>query len=501
MLKGVSQIGDDLMNEEYFAGNPVQVGQETQLLLDELAYEDRWDVERRLNCPERCPKNPVLMADQPWETNIGGPSVLYDKEAQLFRMWYALYDSGAYGYQYNTNRWDPQVHGSPYMVSYAESTDGINWTKPLSDRHAYKGYKRTNIVLKGQMKAQGFRVSFAPAHMRDRGRFMLTYRDNIPEQGGNQLLLYFSNDGVEWFPFSDNPIYQGALDTEHSLLYDDKRQRWFLHTRPRVRSANPNAMIFRENVKARIAVTFSKDLKNWSKIRTVLCPDELDGQFFFDHMLVEKYQNRFLGFLAVHPRDGDASGHIELVSSEDGLNWHRNNVRMPFLSPGSAGSWDAGHVWQVKNIVPVGDWLYMYYAGTTRPWRVRYPENSHAIGMARICRDRFAGQFADINGGFLLSRELKVAGNRLLINCSTVHRAFNRKEKVKSELAVELLDHTAQPITGYTFEDCDAININALEHPVSWKGKADISALHDQTVYIRFFIKDTYLFAFRFSNQ
>ena len=139
-------------------------------------------------------------------------------------------------------------------------------------------------------------------------------------------------------------------------------------------------------------------------------------------------------------------------------------------------------------------------SGVQRPWRYHFPENPRAIGLARIRRDWFAGQFAGINGGFLLSHELKVAGNRLLINCCPVHGAFTRKEGVLGDLRVELLDPAAQPIPGYTFDDCDIIKVNALAHPVSWRGKADISALRDQSVYIRFFIKSGYLFAFRFAD-
>ena len=107
------------MNDTYFLGKVCDPGQEVQLLIDGSAIEDRWDVECRLNQPEKHPKNPVVTADQPWEESIGGPSVLYDAVAQRFRMWYALYDSTAWGHQYRTSEWDPARHGYPYMVSYA----------------------------------------------------------------------------------------------------------------------------------------------------------------------------------------------------------------------------------------------------------------------------------------------------------------------------------------------------------------------------------------------
>ena len=488
------------MNESYFLGNAQDIGQEVQLLVDDCAFEDRWDVQRQLNIPARHPRNPVLVPDRPWEATVSGPSVLYDAEEGTFRMWYLLADSEAHGHQYGTNHWDPKLHGYPYMISYAESSDGVTWTKPLLEKHSYRGFDRTNIVLTGRMKAQGFRVIHTPEPVRELGRFMIVFRDNLPDAGGNQLLVFFSSNGIDWTPFEENPIYSSALDTEHNLVYDGGRGRWLLYTRPNALSVNKNLLAVKENIKTRIAVAVSEDLKNWGPTREVLCPDELDGPFFFDHMLVEKYGNQFLGFLAIQPRDGDAKGHLELVSSPDGLQWRRSGVREPFLGPGSEGDWDGGHVWLLKNIVPVGDWLYLYYGASQRPWRCRFPENPRAIGLARIRRDRFAGQFAGVGGGFLLSREVKVAGNRLLINCCPIHGAFTRKHGATSEMKVELLDSPARPIPGYTFDDCDSMRVDSLAHPVSWRGKADISALRDQSVYIRFFIRSAYLFAFRFAE-
>ena len=57
--------------------------------------------------------DPVLQADQPWEKQaVMCPSVLWDAESKRFRMWY----SG--GEQYE-----------PTAIGYAESSDGLVWTK------------------------------------------------------------------------------------------------------------------------------------------------------------------------------------------------------------------------------------------------------------------------------------------------------------------------------------------------------------------------------------
>ena len=419
--------------DSYFFDQPLDLGQRLQLFLHSYAWEDRWEVAGRINEPAKHPGNPVLMADQPWEHSVGLPNVLYDPEEGLFRMWYALYDTTKWGGFKARLQAESGWKRYAYMISYAESRDGFRWTKPMLDKVPYGGYDKTNIVFTGKTKAQEFHVMYTPQYLADRGRFMLWYRDELegghkddPRRGNCHNLAY-SNDGVNWTEYESNPIYTRSLDAEHSPVYDPERRLWLMYARPQALAAN-EVRYRGENVRTRVSVTVSRDLKNWSTERVILAPDELDGGYFFDRMEAMRYGNQYLGFIAVQPRDGPGKGYIELASSPDGLRWFRSPVRKPFIAPGREGDWDGGHTWMIPQIVEVGDWLYLYYVGSSRSWRYRYPENTRAIGLARIRRDRFLGQYANIEGGWLLSREVKVTGNRLVINCSPEHRAFSRQE-------------------------------------------------------------------------
>ena len=489
-------------SDSYFFGEVQEPGVEEQLFLHSYAYADRWDVEQQVNKPAKYSHNPVLMPDQLWEQAVGMPNVLYDQEAGMFRMWYALYDSAAYGYQYGTSHWDAKLHGYPYMISYAESPDGIHWDKPLFDRIPYGGFGRTNIVFTGIKKAQEFHVLHSPEPVRERGRFMLCYRDNL-EDHRNCLNIAFSDDGIDWKEYEDNPIYKPALDMQSCLIYDDRRGIWLLYARPHALAVK-EPLYRRENIRTRCSVAVSEDLREWAPARVILAPDELDRDFFFDRMSAMKYGNQFVGFVTVQPRDGDGNGYMELVSSPDGLSWYRSPVREPFIGPGREGDWDGGHTWMLPNLTSVGEWIYMYYVGSHRPWRTAFPENTRAIGMARMRRGRFAAQYAGIDGGYLLSREIKVSGNRLLVNCARQHRAFSRRES--GSLKVELFDRTSSPhtqshaIEGYSFDDCEAISINGVGIQVRFNGSPDISALMGKNVYLRFFLKATHLFGYQFVN-
>ena len=490
----------------YLAGEARDIGQETQLFLDSSAYADRWDVVRRVNEPAKHPANPVVMPDQPWEHSIGLPNVIYDEEAGIFRMWYANYDIGKWGQGKSLHETERRTS---YMMSYAESPDGVHWIKPLMDRFPYMGFKKTNIIFMGETYAQEFHVQLTPGPWREKGRFMLWYRDQLPEYGRCVNVAY-SDNGLDWTPHEDNPVYTRALDAHHCPVWNEDRGLWLLYGRPQALAANEQRYTG-ENVHTRVSVAVSRDMKTWTTERTILAPDELDrGKtpdnrgHFFDRMAPIKHGNQYIGFLAVQPRHGRDRGHIELVSSSDGFRWHRSPLREPFIPPGGEGAWDAGHTWMLTNIVRLGHWIYLYYVGSSRSWRTRYPANTRAIGLARIRSDRFVGHYGDVNGGWLLSREVKVTGNRLLINISPEERSWNHRHH--GYVKVELLDRTCGPyaeahLPGYGQDDCAELIADEYEQIVSWNDNPDLSPLRGKNVYIRFWLKSAYLFGFRFADQ
>ncbi len=527
----------------YFLGEPDDLGHQTHLFLDDSSIEDRWDAERVQNEPVKHPRNPVVLADLPWEVSVNAPSVLYDDDAGLFRMWYSLPSNAAWTRESTGLARKPREYG-PYVMSYAESEDGVTWHKPLFDRFPFAEWNRTNIVYTGvgggKGRVAGFVVKPSPEPLARHGRFMCSYKDDrfdrrFQQEELNDYLaaghtcLAFSDDGVAWRPYEGNPLCP-CLDTMQDLHWDERLGLYVLASaRPFARAATEDlyrelggairsgqalsltrgavgsggtlAGIGRagsvENVRTRIAVTLSPDLKTWHPPREVLIPDAADDaeQMFFDHMTMNRCGDQYVGFLSVAARDGDRNGRLELTSSPDGIRWHRPRDRKPLLTPGENGEWDGGHVWSIKNAVPYGEWLYLYYAGSSRPWRYRYPDNTRAIGLARIRRDRFAGYYGGVEGGHLISRETRVTGPQLLVNCSAQHRAFSREWH--GSLHTELVERTGRAIPGYTYADCDPNLMDDTAVPLTWRGM-NVSALMGRSVYIRFFMRNMFVFGFRF---
>ncbi|PYV09895.1 MAG: hypothetical protein DMG07_22220, partial [Acidobacteria bacterium] len=68
------------------AAKPIEVGAIKQLFLDDTIVEQTQDVPRTFHRPTRYAGNPIIEADEPWETgpggfdvSLGGGTVLFDE--------------------------------------------------------------------------------------------------------------------------------------------------------------------------------------------------------------------------------------------------------------------------------------------------------------------------------------------------------------------------------------------------------------------------------------
>jgi len=83
-----------------------------------------------------------LKPDRPWETSISGGNVLFDEGR--FRCWYSASLAKAKQQMVFAEGRAMEVSGT--ATCYAESNDGIRWTKPSLGLFAFDGSKENNIV-------------------------------------------------------------------------------------------------------------------------------------------------------------------------------------------------------------------------------------------------------------------------------------------------------------------------------------------------------------------
>ena len=491
--------------EAYCLGKPLKVGNEPVLLIDDAVVEDRWGVYRHMNVPIKFPGNPILMSDQPWEKFASLPSVIYDEEAKKFIMWYVGHDWSAYQHQYDWKDWKPE-HGYPYYVCYAESPDGMHWEKPRIPGRPYGEFPATNVVLTGRQKAQGSWVMPNHPSTGQPGKYMMCYRDNLPD-AHSSLCLSYSDDGIDWREDPANPIIRGIRDTRNNMVFDPLRERWLYYTRPMCFAGKDiEGKIGHENWKRRGAVSIGDTPQSFGYPRCILWPDEHDHPDY-DDFLVNRVGVYFIAMVThmSDPPERNTLGY--LAFSYDGLKWDRLPDRVPFIGLGKEGEFDAGQAGSVGPFVNVGDRTYFYYYGTVLGQGAR--ENLSAIGVAQIKKNRFVAQMGKHTGGFLLTREFEVEGRELVVNVTLAdsHNAakygsVKMEDQKERDFSVELVGAPTgagepAPIPGYTFQDCTASPTDSVNYLVKWKNNPDLSPLVGKSVFIRFFLKNTGIYSFQ----
>jgi sucrose-6-phosphate hydrolase SacC (GH32 family) len=124
---------------------------------------------------------------------INAPSVLYDKQEGIWKMWYAGYAAYIGG----------------FWIGYATSPDGINWTK-------FAGAENTGLVFMSSDYAENFDgySVLSPEVLKmnsPRGKYHMWYAGNGGTISSNQIGVAFSDDGIHWRRYPDDESPQPVL--------------------------------------------------------------------------------------------------------------------------------------------------------------------------------------------------------------------------------------------------------------------------------------------------
>ncbi|MFP8870665.1 MAG: hypothetical protein VCB43_04070, partial [Myxococcota bacterium] len=120
------------------AAGPIDIGSRRELFVDSHVIERMDGVRLELHRPT--PRKVSLVRNKPWEGNVSGYTTVF-QDGDLYRMYYrgtdTIYTQGKVT--------------SPHreVVCYAESKDGITWTRPELDLVEFDGSKKNNIIWDG----------------------------------------------------------------------------------------------------------------------------------------------------------------------------------------------------------------------------------------------------------------------------------------------------------------------------------------------------------------
>jgi len=481
----------------------IDVGSRKQLFIDDRFIASSRGVEMVMNRPYR-DGQVLLAADQPWEQGhfIGVYSSVLKEQGKV-KIWYDL------------RRPSP---GGPYdyelRVCYAESENGIDFSKPQLGLHEVDGSTANNVVMPGINGGCSVWIDpHAPPHER--------YKNQAKVYPSGQFHMHSSPDGLRWKLFAKLEPGPGGWDTQSVVFWDPVPQRYALYTRRWFRK-EPAIESYRT-----VRRLESDDLRNWDNQSIVMEADEIDlathktptGQPPVDYYGADVFKyseaedvyvmlaQAFWHWSERKPDEGpvgvDRSGHlgpstfdVRLAVSRDGKRFQRAGNRKPFLATGAEGQFDSRFVWAMPHPVRMGDSLWFYYVGGNRDHDFIIDASAngrHLTGISRavLRLDGFVSVDADYTGGEITTPPIRFAGNRLELNVET---------SGGGSVLVEMLDENQQPLPGYSKADAHAVQGDSVRMPVRWKTTDDVSRHADRSVRLRFHMQDCKLYAFQFSN-
>jgi hypothetical protein len=479
------------------AEEPTKITSTRQLFLDDDLIDSMPGVTRRIHPARKHPANPVLRPQEPWEGKV---AIIYGsvlREEDKFRMWY--HDGNG--------------------VGYAESKDGVAWTKPLLDRVMIDGHK-TNVVVLREGPAdhpavfphfyEAFGVHLDPRDPDPQRRYKMGFLsierkysgpNEDPFHRGQRrgLGVAASPDGIQWKllnSFATDAICDGATH----WCFDSASNKYLLYGRtklvpPAVEEAWSKHPWFKNYWGRAVARVESPDFLNWNitapaKAPVVMTADPQDppGSEIYS-MLVFPYESVYIGLVQLFiNRPDDCTLDIRLAVSRDSVHWTRVGDRTPFIPCGEVGTWDRFNNSLAANPpIPVGDELWFYYGGRT----YRHPPydgpdkgvSGGGIGIGAILRDRFVSLEASFVGGAVTTKSLLLAGKTLHLN----------ENATFGTIRVEILDPTGKPIDGYNSPEIQADSLNIS---VPFGESKSLEPLAGKPVRLRFQLANAQLYSF-----
>jgi hypothetical protein len=454
---------------------------------DEQAIPWHFNTKVTLHSATKHPANPVLRKGPPGAPDHGH-AILYGNvmhDGAKFRMWYlGMIESSLK--EWAQNRWRP--------MCYAESKDGITWTKPDLGLVEIAGSKHNNACLiegdpHSLTRLDDFLcVLHEPDAPDPTQRYKCVFVAHVPfadVKGGRAkigppaenwqaLVTATSPDGLRWKVVGDRPANAGGVRfevsglTKHDGFYYASGQLVKPWTwRRDGREIDRVMMVYR-----------SSDFKNWEQATALsfarggqLITDPIAGQQTHMGAGLWNRGNVILGLYGMwqdgpkeRPKGARLSygvtADLGLILSHDAIHYHEPLPDHRVLTH-DAQSWDSHALTQAHAFVNHGDKTMLWYSHWDTTGQLRGME----IGLATLRRDGFGDlspMIADEAAHFVTATQpANPEGWRIKLNLEGVSE--------KSPLTLEVLDERGNALPGLSAE----ISQNGTQVPVTFPQAAN----------------------------
>jgi len=444
------------------ADEPIDIGSRLELFVDSHLI-DRLDGDARQHLHRPTPREVVLTTDEPWEGNTSAYFSIFA-------------DNGLYRMYYRGSHFDEQTKKAthPEVTCYAESKDGIHWTKPALGLFEYDGSKENNIVWRGvgthcftPFKDEN---PDCPADARykaiSRGRPI----------GKKGLYVFKSADGVVWSLMHPDPVItKGAFDSQNLAFWD-----------PHIKKYREYHRIFTDGVRDVMTGT-STDFVHWTDPVLLDYPGASREHLYTNAVrFYERAPHILIGFPTRYLPNENSRVEPVLMTSRDGRTFHRfkEAVISEDAPKDRRGNRSNYMTWGLLSLP--GDDMHLSVYAT----EAYYTGPDSRVRRFEYRVDGFVSVRGSNAGGSLLTKPLTFAGKSLAVNYAT---------KKGGSLRVELQNADGEPLDGFSLDDCRPMRGSEIEQSVAWKNGGDVSALAGKPVRLRFKLKNADLFSMTFN--
>jgi hypothetical protein len=459
---------------------PISLDVGAHLFVDDYLIAQAIDLARTTHPPEKLPR-PILPKAESWHQQpMFFQKVLRDPQTGTFRMWYNVKNPGA----------TPSV-----CFCYAESDDGMHWTRPNLGLVSVHGSKKNNIIDAPTGHFGLFLVDEGADCEEPARRYKMAYYNAA--RRGTGLHVAFSADGFRFKPYSGNPVIRDDAGNRYRAGYvnvigdvidgcwDPLARQYLLGCKINAEGYPGKPHWLAEGWRRTVGVTVSRDFVAWRRPWQIILPDPVNGveEFYGFQPLVRG--TLYLGLLRVLrddlPADPDGPvegiGWTELISSRDGKKWTRHQEKFIDRNP-APGSWDHAMAW-AGSLLTVGDKDYVYFCGYSAGHKVGDRQN----GLAILRKNGFVSRDAGNKKGVLRTPLVLLRGTRITVNA-----------RAGGEMRARLLDAAGRPIPGFDVEDCSPIQGDSVSLPLRWKGS--LTTMKGKPVQLEFHLRDARLYGF-----
>jgi len=485
---------------------PIALQSRRELFVDDLLVESMSGASRQLQTPE-VGEISLNFMDRAWEGPWSGQGPTVIKDGLLYRMYYFC--------PLGSGRRGP---ASSSGTCYAESQDGIVWTRPNLRQRDFQGSWDNNILQMpdptfgyirpfidtrpGVPPLEKYKAINGGTHI---------YSDAHGTKWNDGLYILVSPDGLHWNKYSSTPFQpaQRFWDSEgvpsdydgmDSMFWSDNEQAYVCYYRTWVNVKKPFSLaneIFRG-----VKRTTSKDLKTWSApVVMDLGGEGLEHWYFHTTAPYFRAPHIYIAMPAIyHPesasdfRNAPSDGHAarsdsRFASSRGGNRYDRLFPTQRFITTGLPNT--DFFFSELTGWPPFAGRLGLNLVPTASAEMSIYLEQPGRVVRYKLRTDGFVALVAS-GTGHAVTRPVTFTGNALEVNVQT---------EAGGQLRVELQDSSGAPLQGFTLADAAPLSGDNISQIVTWGARSDIGLVEGKTVKLRFELQKAKLFSFRFSRK